>query len=584
MGRLCDIGNEGRGLIMGTAREDRFQRRIRLQKLRCRVLDFWSSVGLRPRLIGAFLLVSLIPLVFLFFSQYQIAKRNTFELIESSLVQIAEGQQRRLNLELQRLVEQLKLVSSRTQLRISFRDYNQTGEQGHLELMNRIINDALLSMGNFVGIWIRNSDDDLVTQVYNKDSYDLFSLTPPVLQTDKEQLQLYWGEEEFPFLWVSGPLYLADEKIGSIHLLVTTTDICAVLEDFRCKESGRETVLLLPAADQQVKVLAPDCPDGFVDYRSFYHLLESTDLYNAVILDRNASAPAHHHGQMTMVRQLDYGFGDVFVHGSPTSQVDIFWSQMRYLMLMTLFSMVLVVSMSLVLTRMIVRPVRVLTKATSVMHDGSTDVRIKERFWGEFAELTNSFNRALRMLSRRTRELNREVEARRRSQEKLVDLANTDTLTGLINRRYFMEKFREVLSLPSRERQPAALLYIDLDDFKPINDSMGHEAGDLVLQVVAGRIRHLLREGDLAARMGGDEFVLLLMKNGAHPLDPEVIVKRVEEQLTMPMTIKNQVISVGCSIGAVRLSPGADPREVLNRADQEMYRVKHSHRTSKVEN
>ena len=568
---------------MGTARNDRLQRRIRLQKLRCRVLDFWSGVGLRPRLIGAFLLVSLIPLVFLFSAQYQIAKHNTLHLIESSLVQIAEGQQRRLNLELQRLVEQLKLVSSRTQLRISFRDYNQTEEQHHLELLTRIINDALVSMEHFVGIWIRNPDDDLVTKVYNQDSYDLFSLTPPVLQTDKEQIQLYWGEEELPYIWVSGPLFLEDEKIGSIHLLVAITDIYAVLEDFRCKDSGRETALLLPDADQQTKVLAPDCPDGFVDYQAFYRLLESTDLYNAVVLGRSDPVPAYHHGQISMVRQLDYGFGDVFVHGSPTFQVDIFWSQMRYLMLMTLFAMVLVVSMSFVLTRMIMRPVRVLTKATSIMHYGSTNVRIKERFWGEFAELTHSFNRAIRMLSRRTRELNREVEARRRSQEKLVDLANTDTLTGLINRRYFMEKFREVLSLPFRDRQPAALLYIDLDDFKPINDSMGHEAGDLVLQVVAGRIRHLLREGDFAARMGGDEFVLLLMKNGAHPLDPEVIVKRVEEQLTMPMTIKNQVISVGCSIGAVRLSPGDDPYVALNQADQEMYRIKNLHRINKTE-
>ncbi len=569
---------------MGTARDDRFQRRIRRQSLRCRALAFWSGVGLRPRLIGAFLLVSLIPLVILFFAQYQISKRNALDQIESNLMQIAEGQHRRINLELQRLFDQLKLVSSRTQLRISLKAYNQTGEHQHLELLNRIMDDALASMEHFVGIWIRNPDDDLVTGVHNKDPEALCYLTPPVQQTEADQLQLHWLAEDSPCIWVNGPLYLEDQHLGSIHLLATMTDIVAVLEDFRCKESGRETALLLPAADQQVKILAPDCPEGFVDHQAFYHLLESTDLYQAVILGRSDPFPTYHHGHIWMVRQLDYGFGDVFVHGSPTSQADIFWSQMRYLMLMTLFSMVLVVSMAFVLTRMIMRPVRVLTKATSIMHYGSTNVRIKERFWGEFAELTRSFNRAMRMLSRRTRELNREVEARRRSQEKLVDLANTDTLTGLINRRYFMEKFREVLSLPFRDRQPTALLYIDLDDFKPINDSMGHEAGDLVLQVVAGRIRHLLREGDLAARMGGDEFVLLLMQDGLHPLDPEMIARRVEEQLTMPMTIKNKVIKVGCSIGTARLSPGDDPHVALNRADQEMYRVKRSHRIKKTEN
>ncbi len=569
---------------MGTAQDDRFQRRIRLQKLRCRALEFWSGVGLRPRLIGAFLLVSLIPLVILFFAQYQISKRNVLDQIESNLMQIAEGQHRRIDMELQRLFEQLELVSSRTQLRISLKAYNRTGEHHHLELLNRIMGDALASMEHFVGIWIRNPDDDLVKGVFNEDPEALCSLTPPVQSAESKQLQLHWLAEDSPCVWVNGPLYLEDQNLGTIYLLVTMTDIVAVLEDFRCEQSGMENVLLLPADNQDIKILGTLCPVQGKANQAFYRLLESSDFYSTLIAGGENRSPVYHHGHIAVVRQLSYGFGDVLVHAHPASLDGVFWGQMRYLLGMTLFALVLVIAMALALTRMIARPLRELTRATSILHVGQTDVHIKEQFWGEFAELTQSFNRAMRALSRRTRELNREVEAHRRSQEKLVDLANTDTLTGLINRRYFMEKFREVLSLPFRDRQPAALLYIDLDDFKPINDSMGHEAGDLVLQVVAGRIRHLLREGDLAARMGGDEFVLLLMADGLHPLDPEVIVKRVEEQLTMPMTIKNQVISVGCSIGTVRLSPGDDPHVVLNRADQEMYRVKRSHRINKTEN
>ncbi|MBD1401387.1 GGDEF domain-containing protein [Pelovirga terrestris] len=569
---------------MGKAQDDRFQRRVRLQKLRCRALSFWSGVGLRPRLIGAFLLVSLIPLVILFFAQYQISKRNTLDQIESNLIQIAEGQQRRINLELQRLFEQLKLVNSRTQLRISLRAYHQTGEHHHLELLNRIIGDALASMEHFVGIWIRNPADDLVTGVHNEDPEALCSLIPPVQQSGAEQLQLHWLAEDTPCIWVSGPLYLEDQYLGSLHLLVTMADIVAVLEDFRCEHSGMGNVLLLPTENHNVKILGTQCPVHGEANQAFYRLLESPGLDGSLIAGGDNMPPVYQHDQIALVRQLSYGFGDVLVHVPPTSLNDVFWGQMRYLLVMTLFALALVTVMALALARMIARPLRELTKATSILHIGQSDVHIKERFWGEFAELTLSFNRAMRALSRRTRELNREVEARRRSQEKLVDLANTDTLTGLINRRYFMEKFREVLRLPFRDRQPAALLYIDLDNFKPINDSMGHEAGDLVLQVVAGRIRHLLREGDLAARMGGDEFVLLLMADGLHPLDPEMIAMRVEEQLSLPMTIKNQVIRVGCSIGTVRLSPGEEPHVALNRADQAMYRVKHSHRTNKTEN
>lgn len=562
---------------MDAPRENIYQQRRVLRQKRTRFEKFTAAIGLRPRLLSAFFLVSLIPLILLSSVQYHTTKRNTLDLIEVSMAQLVEGQQRHLNLELQRLLEQLNLVTSRTQLLTSLKAYSQTRDSDQLELLNRILNDTLLSMEHFVGIWVRDPDDVLVTGVFDRDSDVLPSWVPPVLKTAVEKLQLHWGEGELPSIWVSGPLYRADENIGSLHLLVSMADIYAVLKDFGCKELGRKTALLLPAANQQVKVLAPDCPDHFEDHQGFYHFLESTDLYSAAV-NRGDPVTAYHRGQITMVRQLNHGFGDVFVHGSPTFLVDIFWSQIRYLVLMTLLSLVLVLSMAFALTQMIVRPVRELIKATAIMHYGSTDVRIKERFWGEFAELTRSFNRAMRMLSRRTRELNREIEARRRSQEKLIDLANTDTLTGLINRRFFMEKLRETLSSPGRERQPAALLYLDLDDFKPINDRMGHEAGDLVLQVVAGRIRHLLREGDMAARLGGDEFALLLMKSTSHILDPGVVAKRVEEQITLPMTIKDQVISVGCSIGAVRLFPGDVPQDVLNRADQKMYRVKHKKR------
>jgi diguanylate cyclase (GGDEF)-like protein len=563
---------------MDTSRKDSYQLRRELLKKRSRVRKFIAGIGLRPRLLFAFFLVSVIPLILLFCAQYQTAKRNTLHLIEMNMAEVVEGQQRRLNLELQRLLGQLKLVTSRTQMRISLSAYSQTGEQHHLELLNRIMNDTLLSMEHFVGMWIRDPADDLVTGVFDRNSAVLPSLIPPVLKPAGELLQLHWQEGALPYIWVSGPLYLADENIGSIHLLVTIADICSVLEDFRCKEFGRDTALLLPAANQQVKVLTAACIDHFEDHQAFYRLLESTALYNALIANRGDPLPAYHHGQLAMVRQLEYGFGDVLVHGSPAVLADIFWNQMRYLLLMALLALALVLLMAFALTRMIVRPVRELIKVTSIMHYGSTDVRIKARFWGEFAELTRSFNRAMRMLSRRTRELNREIEARRRSQEKLIDLANTDTLTGLVNRRFFMEKLRETLSSPGRERQPAALLYLDLDDFKPINDRMGHEAGDLVLQVVAGRIRHLLREGDIAARLGGDEFALLLMKSSSHNLDPDIVARRAEEQLRLPMTIKDEVISVGCSIGTVRLSPGDDPQEVLNRADHKMYQVKHARR------
>ena len=562
---------------MNAPREVSDQNRQRPRKKRSRIRNVIAGIGLRPRLLSAFFLVSLVPLILLFCVQYQVTKRGTLTMIESSLVQVAEVQQRRINHELNRLFQQLQLVASRTQMRISLAAFNQTHEVKHLDLLTQILADARLSMDNFAGIWIRNPEDLLVTGVYDENSLVPPALAPPLLGTGEKRVELEWREDSCPLVWVSGPLLLGEETIGSVHILVTMKTIYAVLDDFPCEKVGGETVLLLRDADDRTRAFGQLCE---TKSQEFLRLLESSGLFEASGAAIACERPLYVEDQIVLMRSLDYAFGHVVVHLSTDSLTDAFWYQMRLLLLLLLLAASLILLMVLWLSRLIAQPLRRLTEVTSGLQDGASDVRIRERFWGEFTDLARSFNRAMRMLSKRTGELHQEIEARRRSQQKLVDLANTDTLTGLINRRFFMERLREVLSSPGRERQPAALLYLDLDDFKPINDRLGHEAGDLVLQVVAGRIRHLLREGDMAARLGGDEFALLLMKDGSHHLDPDMVARRVEEQLSMPMTVKNQVVSVGCSVGVVSLSPGDDPEEVLNRADQNMYRAKHARRDS----
>lgn len=550
----------------------------RPSKVRCRARTVWRSVGLRPRLLFAFFLVSLIPLTILFAAQYQHTKSSTLAIIEDNLARVTNVQHRRLNLELRRLYEHLYLVSSRTQMRISLKAYSETGEGHHLELLNRILGDALLSMEHFVGIWVRDSEDRLIAGVGGETENLQAAVAPPVYAADALPLQLAWRDGDLPHIWLSGPLVLDGEKIGSLHILAAMVDLYAVLEDFPCEDVGGETVLLLRDAAQQVHLFGPLCPERIASNERFILSLESSGIFADAADVYNSSTPVRVGGQILMIRPLDYSFGDVIVQMSLSSISRTFWMHMRSLFALVLFALALCLLMSLVLARSISRPVRVLTHATASLREGHVGVRIRERFWGEFTELTRSFNHAMRMLARRTEELNQEIETRRLSQEKLVDLANTDTLTGLMSRRHFINTLRQLLIEPGRERYPGALLYLDLDGFKPVNDRLGHEAGDIVLQVVAGRLRHLLREGDLAGRLGGDEFALLLMKNGGRTFEPKLVARRVEEQLALPMTIKNQVVSVGCSVGVVKLFPGDDPQGAINRADQAMYRVKMARR------
>ncbi|MGC9668533.1 diguanylate cyclase domain-containing protein [Planosporangium sp. 12N6] len=151
-------------------------------------------------------------------------------------------------------------------------------------------------------------------------------------------------------------------------------------------------------------------------------------------------------------------------------------------------------------------------------------------------------------------------------------LAHLDALTGLPNRRAFMAELAAAVRAGS-----GALLFIDLDGFKGINDSLGHAAGDDLLAAVAGRLQGCSRSGDLVARLGGDEFVVL-----ARPVDgePEMrrIAQRIREAFTEPVAVSGGTVRVRLSVDGTRYTAGESAEDVLNRADSAMYRVKRARR------
>src|SRR3954447_11889515 len=161
--------------------------------------------------------------------------------------------------------------------------------------------------------------------------------------------------------------------------------------------------------------------------------------------------------------------------------------------------------------------------------------------------------------------------------EQLRHQALHDPLTGLPNRTLFLDRVRHAVDTASRTRVWPAVLYLDLDGFKPVNDTFGHEAGDVLLRTVADRLRGCLRPADTAARMGGDEFVVLL--NG--PIDRlgvARVVERIRAQLDVPVLLGDGVVTtVGASIGVAlgdHTTPDADT--LVRHADIAMYAAKRS--------
>jgi diguanylate cyclase (GGDEF)-like protein len=160
------------------------------------------------------------------------------------------------------------------------------------------------------------------------------------------------------------------------------------------------------------------------------------------------------------------------------------------------------------------------------------------------------------------------------SESKALELAYQDPLTGLSNKRYVDVLFGQALQLANRPHQALAVFYIDLDNFKPINDSAGHKTGDLVLQEVARRLKASLRSTDICARIGGDEFVVIATQIEQEHYVQEIAAKLLK-QLQKPVEINGHSYELGASIG-VSLHPrhGQELAELLEKADSAMYQVK----------
>ena len=175
----------------------------------------------------------------------------------------------------------------------------------------------------------------------------------------------------------------------------------------------------------------------------------------------------------------------------------------------------------------------------------------------------------------------RDITERKKARAKIEYLAHHDALTGLPNRNLYIERVERAISRAQRSSKPLALLFVDLDKFKPINDDLGHEAGDLVLKAVAGRMTECVRTTDTVARFGGDEFVAVL-ESLDHWESAAVVAKKIIEKLTAPVEVTGGIsATVGASIGiSVFPQDGKTMDELARAADEAMYAVKESGRNN----
>jgi diguanylate cyclase (GGDEF)-like protein/PAS domain S-box-containing protein len=172
--------------------------------------------------------------------------------------------------------------------------------------------------------------------------------------------------------------------------------------------------------------------------------------------------------------------------------------------------------------------------------------------------------------------VSQDITARKRREEEVRFLAYHDVLTGLPNRRLLDDRLGQALHLAQRRGTQVAVMLVDLDDFKVVNDRLGHRGGDAALREVAQRLGACMRKADTLARQGGDEFVVVIPELG-HPGDCAVVADKILRAVEAPVQIEGEAVRLGASIG-VSLFPedARDSEALLRNADAAMYRAKQS--------
>jgi diguanylate cyclase (GGDEF)-like protein len=166
-----------------------------------------------------------------------------------------------------------------------------------------------------------------------------------------------------------------------------------------------------------------------------------------------------------------------------------------------------------------------------------------------------------------------DITERRNAEAKISHLARYDELTALPNRVNFRDEIERLLRVPHDADQLSALLFVDLDQFKQVNDTLGHPCGDQLLCAVADRLREMLRPEDFVARFGGDEFVVF-QQNIHSSEDAAVLARRIVDRLSERYKIDNHLVEIGASIGIAMTSPGLSADTLLKNADMALYHAK----------
>jgi diguanylate cyclase (GGDEF)-like protein len=292
------------------------------------------------------------------------------------------------------------------------------------------------------------------------------------------------------------------------------------------------------------------------------------DTYRFSLQHLSVSRAIKHHGKQVGTIQIDADLASSYYH--------IAW----YLLAIVLVMLACLWAANVMLTRLqrfVTAPLQALTStAEAISEQGDFSLRADVDSAADLGLLARGFNTMLERIEKREIELQCEIEERKRVEVKLDHLAHFDSVTGLHNRYYFHDRLAAAVAQAQRLKQRAIVMFLDLDNFKTVNDTLGHDVGDELLRVVAQRLLESVRFGDTVARIGGDEFAIVL-ENVVDLHTGELVAQKCIDALAQVVCINSNEIYVSASVGISNCPDDAvDVHALLKYSDTAMYYAKNA--------
>ena len=346
---------------------------------------------------------------------------------------------------------------------------------------------------------------------------------------------------------------------------------------FKDRASAKEIIGTLKAFDDISHASVLDIEKNvFSDYtRAGQHSIPSGT--QAKLLGNAYDFSLH---QLRVSRRIDYEGKEI---GTVVIDTDLASTYHRIGWYVLSISLVMLVCLSIAhmvlgrLQQFVTGPLHALAStSTAISEQGDVSLRAQVDPSADLGMLAKAINAMLDRIEKREIELQAEIEERKRIEVKLDRLAHFDSVTGLHNRYFFHDRLAAAIAQAQRLHQRAFVMFLDLDNFKAVNDTLGHDVGDELLRVVAQRLRESVRFGDTVARLGGDEFAIIL-ENVADSSTGEMVAKKCINALSQMVRINGNEIYISGSIGLSSCPDDAvDIHALLKFADTAMYYAKNA--------